>query len=351
MCLIVTPHPYFTVPEPLSQLTFMCMHRMFLMASGVAKMEISPLRRGEANRLETDRTSEGDSGSSDEDLQMGKELILLTLGDYFGENCLLGETDYGATFPGFSVMITAVTNVMCLVLTRENFQEVLSSYPFGLQEDVRVMAEEYHAGKKNKKTIEKTKHAHIVWLWGKICAKLKRKTSSPVGLADRFGKRLVRQMHAPSALMLESGESGMMSSEEDASSPGYTRRNGEKAARRRAEGPATAGKHDHHQHQCDTSLQHHLQLNLKLEDLGAQIRGLARIVADALPPQQYPSASESANSNRTYDVQQSQQRPLLPVPRLHYSGTTRVNGASQDAGQRNTVGDEPEPEIVYLSAA
>lgn len=133
------------------------------------------------------RDAESDS-ENEEGKIVDKDLILLTLGDSFGEYSLLGETvllmfrqgrclcmcllvvqlviqvrrtrtfaltqsrtqhthgslltacshkhtnqDWGASFPGFSVNITAVTALMCMVLTRENFMEVVSSYPGFIQ--------------------------------------------------------------------------------------------------------------------------------------------------------------------------------------------------------------------------
>jgi len=204
-CLLFGRDTVFACPF-LAMTSFHALPRLFLVASGVARVDITPLKKGDARAVKRVRSSgveeysdddPSDSDSDGTDAQGEKELILLSLGDYFGENSLLGETDYGATLPGFFVTITAVTMLMCMILTRENFREIVATYPFSLQEDVRGMEEDYHLAKKKKKKVEKAKHAQIIFKWGKLVGKLRSSFGigkASTGLSDRFGKRLLRKL-------------------------------------------------------------------------------------------------------------------------------------------------------------
>jgi CRP-like cAMP-binding protein len=166
--------------------------RLFVVASGVAKVEISSehsvakkaiswsQRRGSLQNVMSDseqsRQEDPTAEDSDTDARRQEsEAILLTIGDHFGENCLLGETDWSAGFPGYSVRISAMTALMCMVLTREKFQNVIAAYPYIVQEEVRHMSEQYMQKQKEEKSRAKTKHARIYFRWSKISKKLTKK--------------------------------------------------------------------------------------------------------------------------------------------------------------------------------
>jgi hypothetical protein len=48
------------------------------------------------------------------------------------------QTDWGAEFPGYSVRISAMTALMCMVLTRETFQHVVATYPAIVQVHIKI---------------------------------------------------------------------------------------------------------------------------------------------------------------------------------------------------------------------
>jgi hypothetical protein len=48
------------------------------------------------------------------------------------------QTDWGAEFPGYAVRISAMTALMCMVLTRETFQHVVATYPSVVQVQIKI---------------------------------------------------------------------------------------------------------------------------------------------------------------------------------------------------------------------
>jgi len=72
-------------------------------------------------------------------LMDGSTIETLNPGDFFGENCLLGENSW-RTKAGMLVEYVSTTFVSCLILSRDMFVQTMSEYPRCVQEDIECEA-------------------------------------------------------------------------------------------------------------------------------------------------------------------------------------------------------------------
>ena len=175
--------------------------RLFVVASGTAKVELSVHREGKRAvgapsvraRLGVKCTAE-QSDSDDMQVMADKDVIMLTIGDHFGEYSLLGETDWSANFPGLYVKISAVSALSCMVLTREKFQAVIASYPEEVKQEIESLSSDYLSSKQHAHRLERARVARVYFRWSKVFSRLTTGKQAldpqPLSLADRLARKI-----------------------------------------------------------------------------------------------------------------------------------------------------------------
>jgi len=126
--------------------------------------------------------------------------MVLTKGDHFGEPTLMGETDWGAKFPGFCETMIAAGNVICTTLTREKFQETMLTFPIPVQNEFKELKAQYWNAKHKQETNGMNARLTRVCLcWTKICSELlDRHKSLDKGAASKnLFTAMVSAVHKP----------------------------------------------------------------------------------------------------------------------------------------------------------
>lgn len=187
--------------------------RMLIVSSGTAKLEISQTNAAmsskkknhsasslnDEEKILSGNNSESSSNAptsssvdpedSDDDDKETKEL---QEGDFLGDSCLLGETDWGANFPGFSVKLTAETFVVCNVLTKDKFDEIIAKYPVMVHDEIKYLSSQHREAKKRQGStvLLNAKMARVVMNWVKVTAKLVERNK----VRDKGGTMLLNSM-------------------------------------------------------------------------------------------------------------------------------------------------------------
>jgi len=93
----------------------------------------------------------------------------LNPGDFFGENSLFGKDQTWMTSWGVEADFYAMSFCMCLTLNRDDFEEVMESYPIELQQEVQAIGYEFQL--KRQKTAKIGNNIPLL-RWGQLISKV-----------------------------------------------------------------------------------------------------------------------------------------------------------------------------------
>ncbi|EKX33385.1 hypothetical protein GUITHDRAFT_120449 [Guillardia theta CCMP2712] len=133
----------------------------------------------------------------------GTKLFDLNPGDYIGEYALLGDTDWGASYNRLDITCESMTRLMCLVLTKSAFDELIANYPPALKEELHARGQKHITStlsrtqalrRSSSNILMEARRARVENRWFSLTMKLRLVKESSSSTQERFARHL--SLHA-----------------------------------------------------------------------------------------------------------------------------------------------------------